>query len=270
MIPWPISDLPRIKVTRLSGVMRTHASNGLGVFFSCSTAWPTNPRADSRKPTTSAAPPAAPVLKNSRRENAGLFAIRHPGTTREEFPDTGLVRRTRYLPVCREAAWWMALRMRWYVPQRQMFPLMASSMSASVGLGFFASSATADMICPDWQYPHCGTSSSIQAFCTGCDASAESPSIVVIFFPATLETCVMQDRVASPLMCTVHAPQSAMPHPNFVPVMFSVSRNTQRSGICGSTSTVVDFPFSVKVVPIVRLPQLVKYPTTPRHTMEIA
>ena len=37
------------------------------------------------------------------------------------------------------------------VPQRQMFPLMASSISASVGLGFFASSAAADMICPDWQ-----------------------------------------------------------------------------------------------------------------------
>src|SRR6267142_2355501 len=78
-----------------------------------------------------------------------------------------------------------------------MFPLMASSISASVGLGFFASSAAADMICPDWQYPHCGTSSSIQAFCTGCDASVESPSIVVIFFPATLETGVMQERDAS-------------------------------------------------------------------------
>src|SRR5437899_2524710 len=55
------------------------------------------------------------------------------------------------LPVCMEAARWMALRMRWYVPQRQMLPLMASSMSVSVGLGFFESSATADMICPDWQ-----------------------------------------------------------------------------------------------------------------------
>jgi hypothetical protein len=44
------------------------------------------------------------------------------------------------------AARWMALRMRWYVPQRQMLPLIKSSMSASVGFGFFASSATADMI----------------------------------------------------------------------------------------------------------------------------
>ena len=30
----------------------------------------------------------------------------------------------------------MALRMRGYVPQRQMLPLMAASMSASVGSGF--------------------------------------------------------------------------------------------------------------------------------------
>src|SRR6266850_1150429 len=146
-----------------------------------------------------------------------------------------------------------------------MFPLMASSISASVGFGFFASSAAADMICPDWQYPHCGTSSSIQAFCTGCDASVESPSIVVIFFPATLETGVMHERVASPLMCTVQAPQSAMPQPNFVPVMFSVSRSTQRSGICGSTSTVVDLPFSVNVVPMIFSPNssnILQHPAT--------
>jgi hypothetical protein len=72
----------------------------------------------------------------------------------------------------------------------------------------------------------------------------------VIFFPETLEIGVMQDRVASPLMCTVHAPHNAIPQPNLVPVMFSVSRSTQSSGICGSTSTVVDFPFRVKVTAI--------------------
>src|SRR6266852_1977825 len=112
-----------------------------------------------------------------------------------------------------------------------MFPLMASSMSASVGSFFFASSATADMICPDWQYPHCGTSSAIHACCTGCEPSAEMPSIVVIFFPSMLDTGVMQLRVASPLICTVHAPHSAIPHPNFVPVMFRVSRNTHSKEI---------------------------------------
>src|SRR5205823_11401957 len=65
------------------------------------------------------------------------------------------------------AARWMAARMRWYVPQRQML-VIAVSMSASVGCGVFASSAAAAMICPDWQKPHCGTSSSIHARCTAC------------------------------------------------------------------------------------------------------
>ena len=34
-----------------------------------------------------------------------------------------------------------------------------------------------------------------------------------------------------------HAPQSAMPQPNFVPVMPSTSRSTQSSGVSPSTST---------------------------------
>ena len=45
----------------------------------------------------------------------------------------------------------MASRMRVYVPQRQSTTDIAWSMSASVGLGFFFSSAAAAMICPDWQ-----------------------------------------------------------------------------------------------------------------------
>jgi hypothetical protein len=61
--------------------------------------------------------------------------------------------------------------------------------------------------------------------------------MVVIFFPATLETGVTQERVAAPSMCTVQAPHKAMPHPNFVPVIPSVSRKTHSSGILGLTST---------------------------------
>ena len=49
------------------------------------------------------------------------------------------------------AARWMPARIRWYVPQRQMLPAMASSMSVSVGVAFWASSAAAERICPDWQ-----------------------------------------------------------------------------------------------------------------------
>src|SRR5580698_1554796 len=73
--------------------------------------------------------------------------------------------------------------------------------------------------------------------------------MVVIFFPPTLEIGVMQDLVASPLMCTVQAPQRAMPQPNFVPVMLRTSRSTQSSGISGLTSfSVCDFPFNMKVM----------------------
>jgi hypothetical protein len=46
-------------------------------------------------------------------------------------------------------------------------PLIAASMSASVGFGFAFSSATAARIWPDWQYPHCTTSASVHAFWTG-------------------------------------------------------------------------------------------------------
>jgi len=71
---------------------------------------------------------------------------------------------------------------------------------------------------------------------------------VVTFFPATLEIAVMQERVASPLIWTVQAPQSAMPQPNFVPVMFRVSRSTQSSGMSGLTSTDWGLPFRVEVM----------------------
>jgi hypothetical protein len=49
------------------------------------------------------------------------------------------------------AAALMAARIRWYVPQRQMFPAMEVSMSLSVGFGLVASRPAACMICPLWQ-----------------------------------------------------------------------------------------------------------------------
>jgi hypothetical protein len=48
-----------------------------------------------------------------------------------------------------------------------------------------------------------------------------------------------------------------MPHPNFVPVMRSVSRNTQSSGIWGLTSTVCGLPFSTKLIAMI--PPMRKY-----------
>src|SRR5437016_11102596 len=126
--------------------------------------------------------------------------------------------------------------------------VMVASISASVGCGFFARSAAAAMIWPDWQYPHCGTSSSIHARCTACARFLERPSIVVTRLPATAATGSTQVRVATPSRWTVQAPHWAMPQPNLVPVRPSVSRSTQRSGVSGVTLTVSRLPFTVKEI----------------------
>jgi hypothetical protein len=71
---------------------------------------------------------------------------------------------------------------------------MPASISASVGLRCVFSNATALMIMPDWQYPHCGTSNSIQASCTGCVPSGDRPSMVVTALPAAVETGTLHER----------------------------------------------------------------------------
>src|SRR5689334_17085935 len=114
---------------------------------------------------------------------------------------------------------------------------MAESICSSLGFAVLASNAAADMICPGWQYPHCGTCSAIHAFCTGCELSADSPSMVVIFFDPTAETAVWHERTAWPSRCTVQAPHSPIPQPYLVPVMLSLSRKTHNSGVSGATST---------------------------------
>src|ERR1700716_1792379 len=72
-------------------------------------------------------------------------------------------------------------------------------------------------------------------------------SMVVIVLPAAAEIGVMQERVATPSRCTVHAPQSAMPHPNFVPVRPSSSRSVHKIGVSDGTSTVTDLPLTFRV-----------------------
>src|ERR1700751_1277547 len=57
--------------------------------------------------------------------------------------------------------------------------------------------------------------------------------------PTTLETWVKQERTACPATMTVQAPHRPMPQPYLVPCRSSVSRRTQRSGVSGSTSTVL-------------------------------
>src|SRR5204862_802806 len=96
--------------------------------------------------------------------------------------------------------------------------------------------------------PHCGTSISIHARCSGWDRSLERPSIVVTCLPATRESGATQERMAWPSRWTVQAPHRAMPQPNFVPVNPKESRITQSKGVEGSSSTVTGFPFKKKEV----------------------
>jgi hypothetical protein len=70
-------------------------------------------------------------------------------------------------------------------------------------------------------------------------------SIVVISEVPTLSMEVIQERVGAPSICTVQAPHSAIPQPNFVPVMSSTSRKTHKSGVSPSTSTVRTVPFTL-------------------------
>src|SRR5262249_19088517 len=72
--------------------------------------------------------------------------------------------------------------------------------------------------------PHCGTSTSCHAICSGCVPSADSPSSVVTCLLATVETGVWQERMARPSRCTVHAPHSPAPQPNLVPFRLRTSR----------------------------------------------
>src|SRR2546427_7743519 len=125
-------------------------------------------------------------------------------------------------------------------------------MSASLGWAFFATSADADMIWPDWQYPHCTTSRSSHACCTFLPVGV-SPiaSMVVIFFPAAAATGVTHERIGCPSRCTVHAPHSAIPQPNFVPVKPTTSRSAHRMGMSVGTSTVWSLPLMLRVIMVV-------------------
>src|SRR5207237_7007654 len=61
----------------------------------------------------------------------------------------------------------IAATMFGYAPQRQRLPLMNSRISSSEPARPSCSSATADMICPGVQYPHCSASCRTNASCIG-------------------------------------------------------------------------------------------------------
>src|ERR1700682_2034614 len=126
-------------------------------------------------------------------------------------------------------------------------------MSVSLGLGFFSSRAVADMICPDWQYPHWTTSRSTHAFCTAFAARDDKPSIVVTWRLATAETGAEHERNVCPSTWTVQAPHCAIPHPYFVPVRPRSSRITHSSGGSGSAPNSRRVPFMLRVIAMLKL-----------------
>src|SRR5579859_7798758 len=125
--------------------------------------------------------------------------------------------------------------------------VIAALICSSVGFFVSFSKAAAAMIMPLWQYPHCGTCSFTQAFCSGCEPSFDRPSMVVTL-PVTADAGITQERTGLPSMSTVHAPHMAMPQPYLVPVMPSSSRRTHNSGISSSTFTLTCFPLTFRVV----------------------
>src|SRR5882672_4911196 len=125
---------------------------------------------------------------------------------------------------------------------------MALSMSASLGRGVFLSNAQADMNCALWQYPHWTTSTSVHARRSASICCPCTPSMVVTSRPCTASIGVTHERTASPFRCTVQAPHSALPQPNFVPTSFNSPRSTQSSGVSGSAFTVRVLPLIESVV----------------------
>ncbi len=91
--------------------------------------------------------------------------------------------------------------------------------------------------------------------------------MVVMLFPATCETGVEHDRIADPSTCTVQAPQSPAPQPNFVPVSSSVSRNTQSNGVSGETLTFFSLPLTRSVKSAICFPRVELQPGQPSYFM---
>ena len=108
------------------------------------------------------------------------------------------------------------------------------------------------MIMPGWQYPHWATSSSIQALWQGWSPEGRArPSIVVKAPAAAAARLTWQERTGLPPWWIVHAPQTPIPQPYFVPRRPSRSRRIQRSGVSPGSSTLRKTPFTVSEIRVI-------------------
>src|ERR1700722_17445435 len=130
-----------------------------------------------------------------------------------------------------------------------MLPLISSFTAASSGPHGSLSNATADMICPEVQYPHWYPSHATNAACIGCNASGEPrPSIVVISSPSCIRAKLRHEFTRLPFTCAVHAPHWPWSQPFFVPVRATVSRRQSRSVVRGSTRSWRSLPLMRSVI----------------------
>jgi hypothetical protein len=106
-----------------------------------------------------------------------------------------------------------------YPVQRQRFPPSASRISSSLGCGRRRSSASAAMIIPGVQKPHCAPSFSWNARWSALSRpSAAWASMVSIARPSQLAASVRQASRGAPSTSTVQAPHSPPSQPRLVPV----------------------------------------------------
>ena len=82
---------------------------------------------------------------------------------------------------------------------------------------------------------------------TTVDVPGDMPLLWVLRDVLNLKGTKFGCGIAQCGACTVHAPHWAMPQPNLVPFRLRTSLSTHRSGMSPGTSTVVAFPFTVKV-----------------------
>jgi hypothetical protein len=78
--------------------------------------------------------------------------------------------------------------------------------------------------------------------------------MVVTALAPTRASEVTHERMATPSMCTVHAPHWATPQPYLVPTRPSTSRSTHSRGVSGSASTVWTWPLTLRLVAMLSLP----------------
>src|SRR5215471_10279855 len=134
---------------------------------------------------------------------------------------------------------------------------MAVRICDSVGFLVVLSRSAAWIIIPFWQYPQCGTCTSIHACCNGCSAgdaadvprccaySAGNPSSVVIALPLTAATGVTQLLISLPSRSTEHAPHCASPQPNRGPCKCSSLCSTYSNGVSSDAVTECTRPLTL-------------------------